>query len=162
MTHGQAAQGRSEMDEAFDLFWKTYPRKVAKKDAIRAWSRIAPKFYPVIMVALDRHKNLTAWKSKGGLFIPYAATWLNGERWEDEIPEPGMSGQKNGASTNAADRLIEYLKARRHLADMVPAERAAAYNLLHKLNTTWPNLRQQLLDDPQVEDHIRTVYSLTK
>lgn len=28
------------------------------------------------------------WTKDGGQYIPHAATWLNGKRWEDELPQP--------------------------------------------------------------------------
>ena len=28
------------------------------------------------------------WTKDDGQFIPHASTWLNGKRWEDELPKP--------------------------------------------------------------------------
>ena len=33
------------------------------------------------------------WTKDGGQFIPHAATWLNGKRWEDELPAAGASSK---------------------------------------------------------------------
>ena len=69
----------------FDSFWEQYPRKVARKDAERAWLKIPPSKQIDVVQSLRKH--LTLWKQQGTekKFIPYPATWLNGARWEDEI-----------------------------------------------------------------------------
>ncbi len=76
---------RRTAEEVFDDFWKAYPRRVAKKEARKAWSRIKPEVYEQIFAALETHKRQEQWMKDGGAYIPYPATWLNGERWEDEV-----------------------------------------------------------------------------
>lgn len=69
----------------FDVFWLLYPRKVARKDAIRAWERIAAAERAMAIVALAAWRNI--WLRRGELeYVPHPATWLNGERWTDELP----------------------------------------------------------------------------
>lgn len=72
----------------FESFWSTYPRKLARKDAEKAWRQIHPAKQLDVVKALRAH--VEAWKRKGTekQFIPYPATWLRGERWEDEIDLP--------------------------------------------------------------------------
>lgn len=73
----------------FDAFWRTYPRRVSRPSAERAWQAATRKASPdVIMAGLSRH--LPTWRGQEAKFIPHPATWLNGERWADEIttPEP--------------------------------------------------------------------------
>lgn len=73
----------TEIDLMFESFWKIYPRKIGRKDAERAWKKI--KDDPnAIIVALIKQKK--AWQDPK--FIPHASTWLNGERWNDEINLP--------------------------------------------------------------------------
>ena len=73
---------------AFDAFWKSYPRKVGKKAAEKAWLRARDKpALEVILAALDVQKKCDQWTKEGGQFIPYPATWLNQGRWNDEPPE---------------------------------------------------------------------------
>jgi hypothetical protein len=67
----------------FEDFWKQYPRRVAKKDAFRAWQRIKPDVHQKLMSALEQQRKSEHWSSPS--YIPYPATWLNGERWEDEL-----------------------------------------------------------------------------
>ena len=75
-----------ELKSDFEAFWKEYPRKVAKLDALVAWKKPHPEI-TVILSALIRAKQTDAWKRDSGKFIPHPATWLNGARWEDEPPE---------------------------------------------------------------------------
>jgi hypothetical protein len=78
----------------FDLFYKAYPKKQAKQNALRAWIKLNPdkELINVILSALERQKAYKAHLEKQNPkpFIsewPLPATWLNGRRWEDEIPE---------------------------------------------------------------------------
>lgn len=84
-------------NEGFKLFWESYPRKVAKVVALKSWLKIFPSKaylppnspppspFPEIMAALEVHKKLDQWKKEDGRYIPHPATWLNKERWKDEI-----------------------------------------------------------------------------
>lgn len=71
----------------FQEFWNSYPRGEGKKPALKVWLKINPseKEFSEIMAALDRNKKTEQWEKDKGRFIPYAATWLNQERWKDEI-----------------------------------------------------------------------------
>ena len=72
-------------DYGFSTFWANYPRKVAKKDALKAWSQLAPdaELLKRICAALVWQKRQDQWVRDGGIFIPYPATYIRGERWED-------------------------------------------------------------------------------
>lgn len=73
------------MDE-FDVFWKHYPRKIAKGDARKAWrqtERLRPELR-IILLAIAKAKETEQWRKESGQFVPYPATWLRGERWDDE------------------------------------------------------------------------------
>lgn len=71
-------------DSDFDLFWSKYPRKVGKGQALKAWRAAVKKCdAKVIIEGLDLHlDDLTA---KSVEYQPHPATWLNGERWADEV-----------------------------------------------------------------------------
>ncbi len=69
----------------FSSFWESYPRKEGKKNAERAWSKIEPELHDGIISALKRHCESEQWIKDSGKFIPHPATWLNQERWNDEI-----------------------------------------------------------------------------
>ena len=74
----------------FDDFWKLYPRKAGKGAARVAWGRKGIDNSRLIQgrIALALAWQITSdqWRKQNGTFIPYPATWLNQERWDDEQP----------------------------------------------------------------------------
>lgn len=77
----------ADADGAFDAFWSQYPRKVSKPQAVKAWKAATKKATPdVVMAGLAKH--LPLWAGAEAKFIPHASTWLNGERWSDEVATP--------------------------------------------------------------------------
>ncbi len=94
----------------FDRFWGLYPRRLARKDAEKAWNKIPPFKQIDVLNALRNHVRL--WETKGTekQFIPYPASWLNGARWEDEIeavPEmPQCDWNRNGTRDSTGGRCI--------------------------------------------------------
>ena len=73
--------------QSFEKFYQSYPRKVAKQAAIKAWQKLKPDdgLFDEIMKGLERWKQSTDWTKDNGQFVPYPASWLNGRRWEDEV-----------------------------------------------------------------------------
>ncbi len=70
----------------FDEWYAIYPRKTDKGHARNAFKTARKKTgQDVLMAAVRRFAH----ESKGveQKFLAYPATWLNGERWEDEAPE---------------------------------------------------------------------------
>ena len=92
------------MTAGFDAFWAAYPRKTAKGDARKAWQKLNPSdaLVAAILSALDWQKNQPQWLKDDGQFIPYPATWLRGERWEDEPFNPPQEWITSGRETSAA------------------------------------------------------------
>ena len=72
--------------DAFETFWKAYPRKVGKDAARRAFAKVK---VPVetLVAAVEAQKSSTQWTKDNGQFIPNPATWLNQGRWEDEVAD---------------------------------------------------------------------------
>jgi len=83
---------------SFDLFWAKYPRHDAKKDARKAWDRLnpSPALVEKIVAALAWQVLRESWQKDDGQFVPLAATWLRGERWEDEQKVVGPAISKGG------------------------------------------------------------------
>jgi hypothetical protein len=66
--------------EAFDRFWKIYPRRTGKGAAEKAWAKATLRTPPDdILGKLEKY----AWP-EDPQFIPHPSTWLNQKRWEDE------------------------------------------------------------------------------
>lgn len=72
--------------EGFEEFWKAYPKKVNKKEAQLRYDKIETPL-PVLLEAIEKQKNTEQWLKDDGKFIPYPSSWLNQERWNDEIKE---------------------------------------------------------------------------
>lgn len=70
--------------ERFEMFWAAYPRGEAKEKARRAWDRLKPDEGTMRRMALALKRQLQCEDWQRGIGIPYAATWLNQRRWEDE------------------------------------------------------------------------------
>lgn len=73
----------------FQAFWDRYPRRDAKKDAMKAWGQVVkddPTLEAQIQAALDW--QIPLWDERERQFIPLPATYLRGERWTDEKPTP--------------------------------------------------------------------------
>lgn len=83
-------------DGLFEQFWMVYPRKVAKQNAEKAWNKLNPDetLAQQIITAVERFRLDPQWLKDNGQFIPHAATFLNGRRWEDEteVKTHGING----------------------------------------------------------------------
>jgi hypothetical protein len=81
-------------DDVFEVFWKAYPRKVAKGEARKAWSKIQDPdtLLPKILETLSAWTNSPDWTKDNRKYCPHPAKWLNDGRWDDEPPtKPKMS-----------------------------------------------------------------------
>ena len=92
---GSGRKKSADMD-GFALFWQEYPRKAAKAAALKAWQKLnpSPELVERILAHVREHKRSPDWIKDGGQFVPHPATFLNGRRWEDDIPPdtgPGMA-----------------------------------------------------------------------
>lgn len=89
--------------DGFDTFWVQYPKKVAKKDARKAWNKIKPneELLNTMLAAIEAQKQSKQWIEG---YVPNPATWLNGERWNDVEDKP--------QSVNPQRRALDNLKAR--------------------------------------------------
>lgn len=78
----------SSADTHFDEFWRAYPKKTAKEAARKAWASVkAESVVAEIMGALAVISTSDAWTKDAGKYIPHAATWLNGKRWQDVVEQ---------------------------------------------------------------------------
>jgi hypothetical protein len=83
--------------EEFDSFWSAYPRKEGKGQAKRAWAGALRKAPPdVVMAGLAA--QLPSLAARERQYIPLPATWLNGERWGDEVAGNGKAPPSDPAT----------------------------------------------------------------
>ena len=92
-------------EEDFETFWNAYPRKEGKQKARTAFGKVT---VPVqeLLEAIEAQKQSAQWSKDGGQFIPHAATWLNGCRWQDQMTEVKTTS-KGGPNWGASGDLGE-------------------------------------------------------
>ncbi|MBW2645931.1 MAG: hypothetical protein JRE23_07110 [Deltaproteobacteria bacterium] len=74
----------------FEEFWKAYPRKVEKKDALAVWRKLNPRDHGDVITAA-RHYAIAMQAEKQEMqFIKHPKTFLNPdkERWKDYLQKP--------------------------------------------------------------------------
>lgn len=88
-----AGREKESLMESFESFWSAYPRKAGKGAARQRWLKLRPnkKLTAKIIAAVEKQKGNPQWQKDNGQFIPYPATWLNQERWED-VPSSNFEG----------------------------------------------------------------------
>jgi hypothetical protein len=90
-TETEALAGASTMlanatDMKFKAFWEAYPKKRGKGAARKAWEKAKGKpSIDTVIDAIKAQKRSPDWTKDGGQYIPNPATWLNQERWSDEV-----------------------------------------------------------------------------
>lgn len=81
----------------FDTFWDEYPNRKGKPKAREAFKKAIKKTtLETMLSAIQKQKHSSQWTRDNGQYIPYPATWLNQERWDDEV-------DTNGSSTGHSD-----------------------------------------------------------
>jgi hypothetical protein len=69
----------------FALFYGLYPRKMARKDAEKAWNKLTPTEQAECLEAMPNYLKYWKIKETAKDYIPYPASFLNAQRWTDEI-----------------------------------------------------------------------------
>ena len=84
-TSSIAYSSNKDIYTSFEQFWEAYPRKVGKKTAKISWGKIKPDdgLLEKILIAVEKQKKSKQWQQTQ--FIPNPSTWLNQERWKDEV-----------------------------------------------------------------------------
>ena len=82
----EKTKDKEKHSEGFDEFWNLYPKKIAKADALKAWSKATKT------KTADELLKLTKAYAEGKLpedkYIPYPASWLNKGLYESvEVAE---------------------------------------------------------------------------
>lgn len=107
VARSNAKTAKRDIDEAFEAWWRIYPRRVAKTAARKAYTRIITK-------GEASHEDLAAGAARfadavagsEARFIAHPATWLNAGRWLDE-PDPAAGG---GTRNDQHSRVGEVLR----------------------------------------------------
>lgn len=73
------------LDQKFLEFWENYPRKIGKPKAEKTFKQLKEADIPLVLEGLARYNRY--WLEKGTelQYIPHPVTWLNQQRWKDEL-----------------------------------------------------------------------------
>ena len=93
-----------ETDE-FTQFWTAYPKKLNKKDAQKAFAKVTVDI-ETLLKAIEEQKKSDQWTKDKGKYIPYPATWLRGEQWENKFEDESPN------RTDMSDLFTSILKGR--------------------------------------------------
>lgn len=84
----------------FDVFWNIYDKKLKQKDCLTKWEKLSFETQTKIIESLP--KFLSTIKDKQ--FQPHPLTYLNGERWNDEIVKETKTVNKTNNSNDRFKR----------------------------------------------------------
>ena len=100
----------AQTEKDFDTFWDEYPNRKGKGKAREAFKKAIKKTtLETMLEAVRRQKQGAQWKKDDGRFIPYPATWLNQERWEDEVDGGNGNGISSGYPAGMDDPTMRRL-----------------------------------------------------
>lgn len=92
---GKKTSAKPPASQEFDSFWASYPRKIGKEAARKAFVKAMKKTTAgKIMDGVEQLRLEVAGKDQQ--FTPHAATWLNAGRWDDEVSRPSLAVVPNG------------------------------------------------------------------
>jgi hypothetical protein len=84
--------------DPFDEFWRTYPRRVGKDAAKKAWGQAAKRADVACILAGAR--RFAEDPNREPQFTAHPATWLNQGRWDDDPLPPRVNGHAKPSTTD--------------------------------------------------------------
>lgn len=96
ITKENITKEKTNRSNDFDRFWSSYPKKVGKQAAMRAYKTHIKRMPPIniLVEIISRQKQTDQWQ-RG--YIPNPATWINQGRWDDDISSMN-GGNEHGSS----------------------------------------------------------------
>ena len=106
------------LEHLFDRFWKLYPRRTAKADAVKAYPRALKVHGGSVGHAAASIENAIRAHAAHWVDveqrpidrIPYPATWLNGQRWNDELHDPPPPPQRAPSAFDHNQAIADQLR----------------------------------------------------
>ena len=114
----------------FNEFYALYPRKMGRKDAERSWNRLTPAQQEECLVAMPNYLKYWKIKETAKDFIPYPATFLNNERWTDDLDLEPIQNKKPELPFYATEELT--------------LKKAQEVGITPYAGEGWPALRQRI------------------
>lgn len=94
----------AQSEEWFDLFWESYPRKVGRAAAKRAWLK-AIEDYPKEEIQAGTARLAADPNLPPMQYVPYPATWLNRQGWLDDPYPPRERSKEDLEEQRRAEAL---------------------------------------------------------
>lgn len=130
---------KEDKEKGFERFWELYPSKRKKPVARIAWMNMrvhSEGQYALINAAVERYKKTNQWQEENGRYIPDPDTFLQDERWTDEI--------KLSEAVQAADRKAqekdEWIAKNKERWAAIPPEKRK-YRLACFMGLDWEEVR---------------------
>jgi hypothetical protein len=83
---------------SFGEFWQTYPRRVGKRTAEKAWESAVHRADPfTVLLGARAFAAFTA--GKDIKFVAHPTTWLNRDGWDDDLAGEDRPIMPRGADT---------------------------------------------------------------
>lgn len=83
------AKDRGVGEGFFKQFWEVYPKK-NNRAKVKSWwilNQPNPELFEKIMSALNAWKATEQWTKDDGKYVLNPLAWLEGQRWEDDLPK---------------------------------------------------------------------------
>lgn len=129
----------NEKEKGFERFWELYPSKRKKPVARIAWMNMrvhSEEQYALINAAVERYKKTNQWQEENGRYIPDPDTFLQDERWTDEIK---LSEAVQAADREAQEKDEWIAKNKERWAAIPPEKRK--YRLACFMGLDWEEVR---------------------
>ena len=113
--HAKKKKPASELE--FEAVYSQYPRKVGRGAGLKAWMKLnpSPELQAEILSGLTAQKDAKMF-SDDKQFVPHFSTWLNAQRWQDEIVRPKLTGKFGEVIGMQALEIPEHIRLKK-LAD---------------------------------------------
>lgn len=130
---------KEDKEKGFERFWELYPSKRKKPVARIAWMNMrvhSEEQYALINAAVERYKKTNQWQEENGRYIPDPDTFLQDERWTDEIK---LSEAVQAADREAQEKDEWIAKNKERWAAIPPEKRK--YRLACFMGLDWDEVR---------------------
>lgn len=97
-------------DPHFQAFWKSAYRKTSKATAAKAFTKACARAdQETILKAWSKQNERWRAEQADKRYVPHPATWLSGERWEDEIIPGGDGGKAAQIPDGLVGKTVEII-----------------------------------------------------
>lgn len=130
---------KEDKEKGFERFWELYPSKRKKPVARIAWMNMrvhSEEQYALINAAVERYKKTNQWQEENGKYIPDPDTFLQDERWTDEIKLP----KSVQAADKEAQEKDEWIAKNKERWAAIPPEKRK-YRLACFMGLDWEEVR---------------------